>query len=645
MTMKMHMIYLALTLSISTVLTGENITINTPFPETDREQRQVTMSEGNLHYDRPFHLVYTVPESGFNNFLQNPKDIQALLYRNQMDPPEIIDLNKDLVTWKATFTVSDTSVKMILIAFQAMDSLGLRHQNLIDDNNGQYWDLLIYDMNNKPVQGAHQIRALSYTGMGGKRNKNMRRAYDEIKNELTLYPDNLSARSLMYSILLSASNYGEETRSRIEREVDSLLRQKPDDETIMNFAVSGYRMIGETTKAQRIEAKLIKRNPRSNQAAMKALDEITKIENVEDRAQRLDIFLEEYSDSRMVEFALTNLATTCIELDDSTKMIVVGDELMEKATSPSAASGLAGIAGVLSEKQFRLDRAAAYANKAIALIQSANPSTKPSEMSPREWEQQNRNTKARYQDILGWIYFHQGKMNQSISELKEAVQSTSQPGVYYHLALALEKTGALDDALLNHARAVAFGGEIGDMAYQTFYDLWLQAEKQEEGMEPFLDEQAEWIRRNYERRVLSQRSVRPAPNFELEDLDGGWVSLSDQKDSIILLCFWASWSESSWEMLRVIHELSRIYGEDVLLLTISTDSDYYTVKDYVSDRRIFLPVLLNDGTDEDYGLQGVPTLFIIDKKGQIHFEHKGYRPGLQEILAVELDDLLQNGER
>jgi len=608
----------------------------------EQQKKPTATLRGRLQYGQPMQVVYDVKKSEFKEILPNPKGLIALIYKNSLDPPEYLDMEKKGESWETTFTLTDTSVKMIMVAFQAIDSLGLRHPDLIADNNGEYWDLLVIDPTGNPVQGAHQVRALSYSGMGGKRNENLQRAFDEIKTELSLYPDNLSARKLLYTILLSANDYDDSIRSKIEREINSLLRENPDDETFMNFAVTGYRMIDKTDKARKIENELIKRNPKGNQAALKALDEIMKLEDIEIRAQRLNTFLEEFPNSSVGGLALSSLATAAIELDDSTRMVDVGNKLMEKASTPAAASGLAGIAGVLSEKQFRLDRASAYAKKALILIQSSEISTKPAEMSIREWEQQRRTTEARYRDILGWIYVHQGKMEQAISELSESVKGTSQPGVQYHLASALEKSGAVEEALLNYARAVAYGGEIGDIAYQAFYDLWLKAGKQEGDMELFLDKQDEWVRSHYEQRVLTQRSIRPAPDFELEDLDGGWVRLSDQKDSIILLFFWASWSESSWQMLKEIHTLSRYFGEDVLFLTISTDPDYYTVKDYVKKKRIFLPVLLNDGTDQDYGLLGVPTLFVIDGKGKIHFEHKGYRPGIQEMLAVELEDLLKS---
>jgi thiol-disulfide isomerase/thioredoxin len=253
-------------------------------------------------------------------------------------------------------------------------------------------------------------------------------------------------------------------------------------------------------------------------------------------------------------------------------------------------------------------------------------------------------TEARYRDILGWTYVRQGKYNEGLVELQEAVQGTSQPGVYFHLASALEKTGNSEEAILNYARAASYGGEIGGMAQEALEDLWQSAGKNPTEVDGFLNQQETWIRDNYTQKVLSRRQVYEAPDFDLETTKGGWVRLADQKGSPVLLFFWASWSESSWQMLKEIHKLSRDYGEDVLFLTVATDTEDDTIYDYVREKRIFLPVLFNDETDYDYKLKGVPTIFLIDAKGNVQFVHKGFRPEIIDMLIIEMEDLLKSAE-
>jgi tetratricopeptide (TPR) repeat protein len=613
--------------------------INGIIPIQSAEAMQLRSFPKKLRYDEPFTIQYS-PTSRLPGSLQDPYKMTLLIYKDLLNPPEEVEMVKKDNTWQATITISDTSIKMFMYAFRAETVMDIRAKGNIDTNDGNYWDILLHDAARVTVQGAHQARAVSYTGMGGLRKENLELAHDEISSEIALYRKNYSARNLLYSILLRQYEYSDDVRSNIEKDIYSLLNKYPQDASVMKFAVNGYRMIGETEKAEDIENRIIQKDPKSDQAAMRIFSGIMEIEEADLRAEQLETFLTEYPNTRASEFALTCLASAVIDLNDSHRMIQVGDKILESSTSLSGASALAGIAGILAEEKFELKRATIYAQKAISLIQSTALSSRPSEISVEEWTNRIRTTIARYQDILGWALVQQNRLEEGLSELQKAVHGTAQPGVHYHIAVALEKSGDTEKALIHYARAVAFGGDISDMAHEAFKKLWLVSGNIENESNLFLEQQEDWLRQNYQKRILSQRSLRPAPDFELEDRSGGWIQLSDQKNNVIVLCFWASWSKSSRLLLSEIQNLADTYGQDVLFLTIATDANLSNLDRFLKDKQVELPILYNDGTDKDYGLQGVPTVFVIDAKGNIHFEHRGYKPDIKEILSIELEDLL-----
>ena len=584
--------------------------------------------------------VHYNPEFSPLGFPHNPKTMWFLIYTNPLDPPNSQKMHKSGDLWQITFTLTDTSTKMILFAFQAEDPLGLRSDLQINDNDGDYWDFLIHDSTDTPVRGAHQARALSYTGFAEKRDQNLDVALEEIENELSLYPDNYFARSLYYTIRLKLDEFSETTRTEIEAEIDAALRDHPNDETVMNFAVGGYQMLGQTQKAQTIQENLIQKNPMGEQAAMNALNETFREEDAETRAQRLETFLSDFPQSRLIEFALANLASTYIQLDSTDRLVAVGDRLLEKSTTPAASGALANIAEVFAEKGNQRDRAIAYIDRSFTIIQSTLPSARPPGTSAEEWEEKLQTAEARYHHILGWIHLQKGETQRALTELKKAAEETLQPDILFRLAEALQKTGDTQEAFLNYARVAAFGGTLSASARTIFQRLWTESQKDPNEIQPFLDDQEAWLKKTYKDKVLAHRSIRPAPDFDLEDITGGWVRLSDQRGSVVLLCFWASWSESSRLFLRDLQQLAQSYGRDVLFLTVATDRDLSAVNRFVKQNRLNLPVLLTQNTDRDYKLQGVPTLFVIDTEGHIHFEHKGYRPDIVDILTIELEDLL-----
>lgn len=49
------------------------------------------------------------------------------------------------------------------------------------------------------------------------------------------------------------------------------------------------------------------------------------------------------------------------------------------------------------------------------------------------------------------------------------------------------------------------------------------------------------------------------------------------------------------------------------------------------------------GLSEKYGVQGFPTLILIDQEGIVRGRHVGYSPDLRDELIAEIDGLLARG--
>ncbi len=592
-----------------------------------------------LQYHRPYTWTYTVGESGFMNVLQQPEGISVLVITHFLNPPEEIAMTRKDGVWRASYTLTDTTVKMILYAFKASGASYMQRDKLLDNNYGKYYDLLVYDSSGSPVRGAYEARAISWTGFGEHRKEQLSLALENIKQELALYPGNHSARLLLYTVQLKESENDEAARKKIADDIEEVVRSARPGEEVYKFASAAYRLIGESEKTAEYEKKLVELNPKGDQAAAEAFEKIMKIESAEKREAELNGFLKSFPESRFSEFALSSLASLAIETEDSAAYTSLGDRILEKASTPASASALAGLAGVLSEKAQSLGSAEAYARKAIDVIRATSLEMRPPGVSIDEWKKQIKNTEARYQDILGWVYFQQGKTEAAVAELRKSSETAREAGPFYHLACALRQAGNTDESLRYFARSAAFGGDIGTMASEAFKELWNRSGQNPENMDAFLEGEQSWLKEDFRERVLSGRSVRKAPDFELEDIRGGWVRLSDQRETVVLVCFWATWSESSLRLLDALQKLASEY-RDALFLTVATNKDMNSIEKFVDRHSIRLPVLVNEGADQSYGLQGVPTLFVIDKAGDIHFEHRGYRPDLNSLLRVELEDLL-----
>lgn len=131
-----------------------------------------------------------------------------------------------------------------------------------------------------------------------------------------------------------------------------------------------------------------------------------------------------------------------------------------------------------------------------------------------------------------------------------------------------------------------------------------------------------------------------APGFTLEDLSGKEVSLEDFEGKTVLLNFWATWCPPCRKEIPDLINLYKNQQEnDIVVIGLSVDKrvSEAQLKKFVSEYEINYPVL--DGSDAkidaDYGgIRGIPTTFLIDKKGQIR--HKWVGPRTREQFMNEV---------
>ncbi|MBN1850062.1 MAG: TlpA family protein disulfide reductase [Deltaproteobacteria bacterium] len=144
--------------------------------------------------------------------------------------------------------------------------------------------------------------------------------------------------------------------------------------------------------------------------------------------------------------------------------------------------------------------------------------------------------------------------------------------------------------------------------------------------------------------VLGQYSSKaaekpPAPDFLLNDINGGMVSLSQHKGKIILLDFWATWCPPCRMSIPELVALNKKYKDKgLVILGISVDDPEKVndalLKAFVKKFKINYTILrINEQVMRDYFAYqqiGVPTMFIIDREGKILDMYVGFRPGVLE---------------
>ncbi len=120
-----------------------------------------------------------------------------------------------------------------------------------------------------------------------------------------------------------------------------------------------------------------------------------------------------------------------------------------------------------------------------------------------------------------------------------------------------------------------------------------------------------------------------APDFTLTSTDGKPIKLSDYRGKVVVLDFWATWCPPCKAEIPDFIKLYSKYKDDGFqMLGVSLDQGgLKDVVPFMKDHGINYPIVL--GTDEVVsaygGIRGIPTTFVIDKKGYVRESFEGYR--------------------
>ncbi|MGH8095400.1 MAG: TlpA family protein disulfide reductase [Chthoniobacterales bacterium] len=113
----------------------------------------------------------------------------------------------------------------------------------------------------------------------------------------------------------------------------------------------------------------------------------------------------------------------------------------------------------------------------------------------------------------------------------------------------------------------------------------------------------------------------PAPGWQLQDLEGKSINLSDFKGKVVVLNFWATWCPPCREEIPDLVSLQKQYApQGLVVLGISLDTGGPArVAALAKKLEINYPILMgNAKISAAYGgIRGLPTTFIIDRKGNV----------------------------
>jgi len=143
--------------------------------------------------------------------------------------------------------------------------------------------------------------------------------------------------------------------------------------------------------------------------------------------------------------------------------------------------------------------------------------------------------------------------------------------------------------------------------------------------------------------VAAQQPQKPAPDVALQTADGTTVHLADLKGRVVLVDFWASWCVPCKASFPAVDALYREYhARGVDVLAVNVDERRRDADAFLATRSHQMPVAFDPhgAAAEAFGVQGMPSSFLIDRAGIVRFTHMGYSGKIEASYKRELDQLL-----
>lgn len=140
-----------------------------------------------------------------------------------------------------------------------------------------------------------------------------------------------------------------------------------------------------------------------------------------------------------------------------------------------------------------------------------------------------------------------------------------------------------------------------------------------------------------------------APDFSAKRLGAGEdIDLAAYRGKVVYLDFWASWCPPC---LLSLPALEKLRGEfpatDFEVIAVNLDRDTSRAMRFLAERTIGYP----SATDpegripEKFGLETMPTAYLIDREGVVRHVHKGFRMGDVEDLRAEIRAVVDGTRR
>ena len=145
----------------------------------------------------------------------------------------------------------------------------------------------------------------------------------------------------------------------------------------------------------------------------------------------------------------------------------------------------------------------------------------------------------------------------------------------------------------------------------------------------------------------TDKEIKKAQNFTLEDMEGDFVELNELTgEGPLLLSFWATWCKPCVEEMRELNKLYEEYKSDgfnLVAISIDSEKSVSKVKPFIKSKNYDFTVLMDTNSEvaRMFYAQTVPYTVLLDSNGSIVYSHLGYKKGDEKEIEKLIKSLIK----
>lgn len=555
-------------------------------------------------------------------------EAEAMFFSNKFDSLKTISLAKDGKGWKGYF-IPDPKTSLIAMKFIS--------GNIEESNGGRGYIIVLNDKKGRPVVNSFVSKALLFTSIGALVgiDVDVKQANNIFEDTFKKYPLLKSEYLNDYLTTLSAVIQNkEELENKIKSELIVIEKKKHLSEEETYVLSTWYAKINDTAKTNYFTIKALREYPNGRVAANISLSNISIEKNFNNKLLLIEKYLNEFANAENYEGSLNQIFFGILGQNNIKDAVV----LLSRFPNTFNPSHYVNLASSMVRSNYNADSTLIWINASVLLAGNELKTPKyrkPKIFSDFLWLKMREST---YAVALQTYAEYLGKNNQIAAAIETYERSFNylyskwlvpQFFLEYYKLLTKEK---MHDKALQQIIHFMEQGLVNDEIKELLKQNYIGKNGNESGFPEFLDSTLNMFKKKIFQKLEKEILNQPAPLFTLLDLDGKVVSLKDYFGKIVVLDFWATWCGpciASFPAMKIALEKYEKNG-DVKFLFINTQetvekkSEY--VKEFMSKKNLSFHVLIDESNDvmSKYKVIGVPTKFVIDKKGTIRFKSTGY---------------------